>query len=161
MTDAARTQERSRNLAPGNQMCRLRRRTDMRNILVVVVFLLAVGCSGSGGCGEAADCPAGFDLDGVFYSMGCTAIASEFVSDVSLGTPVTTNDVAADVRQVEGVSQDVFVAVERPIDCGTSSRVTSPWVTAFPPGSPSGEAREAICRVGELSAKELRANDCE
>lgn len=133
----------------------------MSSVLAAFVLLLAFGCGGSGSCGDAADCPAGFDLDGAFYSMGCTAIDSDFVSDVSLGTPVTTNDVVADVRQVEGVKRDVFVAVERPIDCGTASRVDSPWVTAFPPGSPSGAAREAICRVGELSAKERRANDCD
>ena len=134
----------------------------MRNILAACVFLVSIGCGNSGACGNSAGCPAGFDLDEVFYGMGCTAVAPQFVSDVSLGSPVTTNGVAADVREVEGVPTDVLVAVEAPIDCGTAIRVNGEaWVAAFPLDSPKAEAGEAICRVGDLSASQRAANDCD
>lgn len=134
----------------------------MRNILAASVLLLAVACGNSGGCGISADCPAGFDLDGVFYTTGCTEVATEFVSDVSLGTTMSRRDVARDIRRVEGVSPDVLVAVTRDpfAGCGTFRRGDSPWTAAHPMVARTSGAREAICRVGKLSPKERRDNGC-
>ena len=95
----------------------------------------------------------------VFYSVSCTAIKEEFVTDETLGggdylgTNVTANI-------VEGVDPSSFVAISLPGgECLDGDEPTSAWSIAYD-GEPTFSDRRALCEVALLTEAQLIANAC-
>lgn len=110
-------------------------------------------------CPDTADCAAGFVLDGVFYSVECTAVQSGLVTDEEIGR----GDFAGmfvTVNLIEGVDPEVLVAVSLPGGiCREDELVTSGWSAAFRT-TDVVTIQKAICAVGDLNEAQQVANGC-
>ena len=122
-----------------------------------MVLLLALACADSKGDG-----PRGFDFNGEFYGLSCAAVRPEFVAKPALGTATTTDDIDINVHQVEGIAPDLLVVADLPAGaCHEGEEVRTTWSMASPIESArTDQLRTAICRVGDLSERQRRANEC-
>lgn len=115
-------------------------------------FTGAEGCEDTPGVGSMAPpgslCPAGFTLDGTFYSVSCGPVRPETVTDDVLARGVYSGD-ATELRRVADTDPRYLVAIQ--VDggaCGDGDDVLSAWSMAFPEGAAQRpEMTEAVCRI--------------
>lgn len=117
---------------------------------------------------EAAECAAGFVLDGDFYALSCGAVRDSLVTSQVIGTgEFQGRDVT--VNLIEDLDRNVMVAVSVPGgDCSANDpdEVHTNWSMMFPigpEGSPVNDeiVEAAICAVGEFSPQRSSANSCD
>ena len=110
-------------------------------------------------CPAGGECMAGLLVGGAFYATSCGRIASEFVTDQVVG------DGLHKVNVVDGVEPTMFVAYrDRAQVCheDVAPPAGEAWHFAFPEDGDGGPEQdlEQICRVGDFTPREARANDC-
>ena len=113
-------------------------------------------------CNDEAMCPEAFIIDGLFYSVGCTAIRDSAVSDYVIGSGDLHGEPAT-VHRITGVDETVMVALSFPSgSCSENDpneRHTS-WSMAFADGADQADISAAVCDVGELSPAQRLADGC-
>lgn len=110
-------------------------------------------------CPAGGECMAGFLVGGAFYAISCGRIASEFVTDQVVG------DGLHQVNVVDGVEPTMFVAYrDRAQVCHEDEAPPAgeAWHFAFAEDGDGGPEQdpEQICRVGDFTPRDARANDC-
>ena len=120
-------------------------------------------------CDDEGACEAGFLLDGAFISLDCTPIKESAVTtEVIAAGRVEGEDVT--VNAIEGVDPSVMMAISLPgggcTDGEDPDERFSAWSLAipsatFPDRVDHERLLEAVCRVGDLSARQREANECD
>ena len=107
-------------------------------------------------------CPIAFVLNGVFYSVGCTAIRDSAVTEDVIGSGDFHGE-AVTVNRIAGVDDEVMVALSIPggdcSDIDPDERRT-PWSMAFGDYDDLAAITAVVCDVGELSAAQRLADGC-
>ncbi|MFO7960579.1 MAG: DUF6174 domain-containing protein, partial [Nitriliruptoraceae bacterium] len=105
-------------------------------------------------CDDEADCPAGFVIGEVFYGAGCTRVLDEYVTDEA----ITVGPDA--VHVIDGVDPLALVAQRGPAQsCDEFEEAPDglAWHMAF---GPAALDQTVVCRVGDLTDRQVRANSC-
>lgn len=120
-------------------------------------------------CDDESACVEGFLLDDAFISLDCTPIKeSAITTEVIAAGRVAGEDVT--VNAIEGVDPAVMMAISLPgggcTDGEDPDERFSAWSLAiptatFPDRLDHERLREAVCRVGDLSARQREANECD
>lgn len=112
-------------------------------------------CSGPGLCEEW------FVAEGRTYSIGCSAVREEAISDVSVGSGLLYGE-EVEVRQLVGLENSDIVAFS--LSTGCTEDVDEPrtgWSFAFVTSLGGAEIIPVVCEAGELSNEQRQANGCE
>lgn len=133
-------------------------------VVLAVLSTALAGCQQSetgDECGGGGACAAGFTLDGVFYSLGCTGIRPDALREqVATDVRVLGHGGRRTVRLVAGARGRELLAVDvQTPGCGNTGDGASPWGSAFSSNAAERSlASRLICDVG-LSGPDQRAAD--
>lgn len=120
-------------------------------------------------CDDEGACAEGFLLDDAFIMLDCTPIKESAITTEVIATGRVRGEEVT-VNAIEGVDPAVMMAISLPggscSDGEDPDERFSAWSLAipsvtFPDRVDHGRLREAVCRVGDLSARQREANECD